>query len=83
LANTLFVGAFPQVSTMLKRQMDTLSPLAEPGFLMERFAQAARFYEQLGYKPRFFTISNDATAVRAAVTCRLQDNVLLGVEDVR
>jgi hypothetical protein len=71
---------------MLKRQVDTLSPLVEPGFSMERFALAARFYEQLGYQHRFFSSCNDATAIRAAVTCRLQDNVLLGLgtmEDVR
>jgi hypothetical protein len=86
LANTLFVGGFSQIPTMLKRQMDTLSPLVEPGFSMERFALAARFYEQLEYKHRFFSSCNDATAIRAAVTCRLQDNVLLGLgtmEDVR
>ncbi len=50
---------------------------------MERFAAAARFYERIGYKNDFFSVCNDATAVRAAVTCRLQDNALLGLATLR
>ncbi len=44
---------------------------------------AARFYERIGYAYPFFAVCNDATAVRAAVTCRLKDNVLLGLATLR
>ncbi len=78
IANTVFLGAMPTVSMMmLTWQMDGLLPLMEPGFAMERFAAAARFYERLCYTDPFLSCCNDATAVRAAVMCRLKDNVLL------
>src|SRR4051794_6358277 len=76
LAKTLFVGTLPQLSTTLQRQMDKLSPLVEPGFSMERFALAARFYEQMGCKHRIFTSCNDSTAVHSALTWRRQDNAI-------
>lgn len=86
LAETLFVGALPSITTTLKTELELLSPLVEPGFTMERFAAAARFFERVGYSHRVFLGCNDATAVRASITCRLQDNVLLGLgslEDTR
>ncbi len=75
----LMLGVFPQADTLLARQAAGVTPLVEPGFCIARFQAAVRFYQNIGYPYPYFTVCNDATALRAAVTCRLTDNVLLGM----
>lgn len=82
----MFFGVLPTFSTLRKHAFAGIKPLLEPGFSMERFAAILRFFEILGYRGKVFIGCNDATAVRAAVTWRPQDNALIGLgttEDVR
>ena len=80
MQHTLFDGALPSPDTVLVHQFQKSSPLInEPGFTLERFECALKFYLELGYTLRFFHMPNDATAVRLGIVWRQRDNVVVGL----
>jgi hypothetical protein len=83
LKATLFEGVLPGVPSTLKHVLAPCQPLVEPGFLWSRFLYVPAFFRALGYTLPIFSISNDATALRAALSWRATDDVLLGLATLK
>ncbi len=66
--------------TIFRRlSVDYLSPLTEVGFTAQRFLDARQFYTRcFPVHLKFFTLSNDMTAVTREITPRRSDLALLG-----
>lgn len=83
-------GRYPRARSTIYRRlaMDCLSPLTEVGYTSQRFNDAVGFYlghyaEHYRKNARFFTLSNDMTAVAGRLTARRQDGALFGLATLR